>query len=212
MIKSTSSDDSACAQCPSLLNKLPLELRLNIYKLVLSADPEDSEDANNNSIMLNVAQHKARRDPVRGNRHNVFKIRDIGNDYFALMITCAKVHQEVMQHITLKIVWRLESTDILSCFLGTNRLVYFPTTITESRIQLLSNSTRVEVVIPEWDLWDQAPVELTRLGVQLHVPLTLKFIDQIYKGVESRGLVAAEDCWSQFAKINDVSGAGAEGH
>jgi hypothetical protein len=160
--------------------------------------------------MLNVAQHNSRRE--HGNRHNVYRLRDIGNDYFALMMTCAKFHQEVMQHISPKIVWRFESTDILSCLLGTNRQVYFPTTITKSRIQLLRNSTKVEVVIPEWDLWDQAPVELTRLGAQSHVPLTLKFIDQIYKGVESRGLVAAEDCWSQFAETNDVPGAGAEGH
>jgi hypothetical protein len=53
-------------------------------------------------------------------------------------------------------------------------------------------------MVPEWDLWDEAPVEPTRLVARLDLPLPLKFVDQVDKGVETRGLVAAEDCWKSF--------------
>lgn len=71
---------------------------------------------------------------------------------------------------------------------------------------MLSSAKKVEVVIPEWGFWNDAPVLLTRIGAQLKQPLSLKFIDKLDKGVESRGLVAVEDCWKEIvAKPEDES-------
>lgn len=54
----TVSDCSTSTQCQSLLNRLPLELRLDIYRLDLSAVSE----INNESLVTTIAQHKARRE------------------------------------------------------------------------------------------------------------------------------------------------------
>jgi hypothetical protein len=187
------SDDVAPVQ--SLL-KLPIELRLDIYQLVLSTTK--AEEENKRPITFTVAQHKARREPYHRKRLNVYKLGETSKDYVTLCTTCVTIRDEIQQHLTPKIAWRFDSADILSCFLGTNRLFDLPATTTETRIELLRKSNKVVIMIPEWDLWNEAPVELTRLGEKLAVPLPLKFVDQIDKGVESRGLVAAEDCWKLY--------------
>jgi hypothetical protein len=186
------------AQQQGLL-KLPLELRLDIYKLVLSSKNEgDNNNDNNEHLTFTVAKHKARRESPRGKRMNVIKLRHIAKDYLALSTTCTQLAEEIQLHVNKKIAWYFESTDVLSCFLGTNSQFHLPSTWTKSRIQLLAKSTRVGVMVPEWDLWDEAPVEPTRLAARLDLPLPLKFVDQVDKGVETRGLVAAEDCWKSF--------------
>jgi hypothetical protein len=192
------SDDDAQKQG---LLKLPLELRLDIYKLVLSSKNEEgnnNDDNNNEPFTFTVAKHKARREASRGKRMNVFKLSHVARDCLALSTTCTQLAEEVQLHVNKKITWCFESTDVLSCFPGTSRQFYLPDAITKSRTQLLAKSGRIVVVIPEWDLWDDAPAELTRLGENLAVPLPLKFVDQIDKGVESRGLVTAEDCWKLY--------------
>jgi hypothetical protein len=188
------------AQKQGLL-KLPLELRLDIYKLVLSSKNEEgnnNDDNNDEPSTFTVAKHKARREASRGKRMNVFKLSHVARDCLALSTTCTQLAEEIQLHVNKKITWYFESTDVLSCFLGTSRQFYLIDAITKSRTQLLAKSGRIVVVIPEWDLWDDAPAELTRLGAKLAVPLPLEFVDQIDKGVESRALVAAEDCWRSF--------------
>jgi hypothetical protein len=192
------SDDVAPVQ--SLL-KIPIELRLQIYQLVLSSKNEEgnnNDDNNDEPFTFTVAKHKARREASRGKRMNVFKLSHVARDCLALSTTCTQLAEEIQLHFNKKITWYFESTDVLSCFLGTNSQFYLPDAITKSRTQLLVKSGRVVVLIPEWDLWDDAPAELARLGAKLAVPLPLKFVDQIHKGVESRGLVAAEDCWKLY--------------
>jgi hypothetical protein len=191
------------AQKQGLL-KLPLELRLDIYKLVLSSKNEEGNNSDNNNnepFTFTVAKHKTRREASRRKRMNVFKLSNVARDCLALSTTCTQLAEEIQLYVNKKITWYFESTDVLSCFLGTNRQFNLPDAITKSRTQLLAKSGRVVVVIPEWDLWDDAPAELTRLGEQLAVPLPLKFVDQIDKGVESRGLVAAEDCWKLYTYV-----------
>jgi hypothetical protein len=192
------SDDVAPVQ--SLL-KIPIELRLQIYQLVLSSKNEEgnnNDDNNDEPFTFTVAKHKARREASRGKRMNVFKLSHVARDCLALSTTCTQLAEEIQLHVNKKITWYFESTDVLSCFLGTSRQFYLIDAITKSRTQLLAKSGRIVVVIPEWDLWDDAPAELTRLGAKLAVPLPLEFVDQIDKGVESRALVAAEDCWRSF--------------
>jgi hypothetical protein len=184
------------APMQSLL-KLPIELRLDIYQLVLSTIK--AEEANKSPITFTVAQHKARREPCRRERLNIFKLEDNSKDHVSLCATCVTIRDEIQQHLTPKIAWCFDLADILSCFLGTKRLFDLPATTTETRIELLRKSNKVVIMIPEWDLWNEAPVELTRLGTKLAVSLSLEFVDQIDKGVESRGLVAAVDCWKSFA-------------
>jgi len=124
-----------------------------------------------------------------------------------------------LHNITPKVVWHFESADVLSCFVGADREPRHPTAYTESRLNMLSSAKKVEVLIPEWGSWNDAPVLLTRIGswndapvlltrigAQLKRPLFLQFIDQLDKGVESRGLVTAEDCWKEIvAKFEDDS-------
>jgi hypothetical protein len=174
---------------------------LDIYKLVLSSKNEEgnnNDDNNDEPFTFTVAKHKARREASRGKRMNVFKLSHVARDCLALSTTCTQLAEEIQLHVNKKITWYFESTDVLSCFLGTSRQFYLIDAITKSRTQLLAKSGRIVVVIPEWDLWDDAPAELTRLGAKLAVPLPLEFVDQIDKGVESRALVAAEDCWRSF--------------
>jgi len=71
---------------------------------------------------------------------------------------------------------------------------------------MLSSAKKVEFLIPEWGSWNEVPVLLARIGAQLKQSLSLNFIDQLDKGVESRGLVAAEDCWKEIvAKLEEDS-------
>jgi hypothetical protein len=186
------------AQQQGLL-KLPLELHLDIYKLVLfSKNEEDNDNDHNAPFTFTVVKHKAHCESCRGKRRNVFKLSHVVRDCLALSTTCTQLAEEMQLHINENFTWYFESTDVLSCFLGTSLQFYLPDAITKSRTQLLAKSGRVVVVIPEWDLWGDAPAELTRLGEKLAVPLPMKFVDQIDKGVESRGLVAAEDCWKLY--------------
>jgi len=200
MIKLTSASTGDGAQ-QSFLLKLPFELRLTIYELALSPG---SEETDNESIKFTVAQHKLRRNPRSGNHLNIYRVKDTGKNQLALLSTCNLIKDEVLHNITDKVVWRFESTDVLSCFVGTNREFLRPAAYTESRLKMLSSAKKVEVLIPEWGSWNDAPVLLTRIGAQLKQPLSLQFIDQLDKGVESRGLVAAEDCWKEIVAKFEV--------
>ena len=145
-----------------------------------------------------MAQYKSRRNPHFGNRRNIYKVNDTGKNHLALISTCTQIKDEVLHNITNKVVWHFESTDVLSCIVSANREFRRPAAYAESRLKMLSSAKKVGVLIPEWDSWNDAPVLLTRIGAQLKQPLSLQFIDQLDKGVESRGLVTAEDCWKEI--------------
>lgn len=145
----------------SFLLKLPFELRMTIFKLALSTG---SEKHDNESIKFTMAQHKSRRNPHFGNRLNIYKVNGTVENHLTLISTCTQIKDELLHNITDKVVWRFESTDVLSCFIGTNRKFRCPTAYTESRLEMLSSAKKVEVLIPEWGSWNDAPVLLTRIG------------------------------------------------
>ena len=190
----------------SALLKLPFELRIAIYKLALIT--ESGENVNK-SITFTVS----RRAPHSNNRLNIYKVNSTSKEHLALIKTCAQIKDELVHNITKKIVWHFESTDVLTCFLGVNREFSRPTAYTETRLKMLIGAQGVEVLIPKWGSWDDAPVQLRRIAAQLHRPLSLKCIDELEKGVKSRGLIAAEDCWKAvMEKFEDKSTVQDEGN
>lgn len=142
--------------------------RIAIYKLALSTG---SEDHDSEPIKFTIAQNKSRRDPHSGDRLNIYKVNNTGKDHLALISTCTQMKDELLYNITNKIVGHFESADVLSCFVAANREFFRPAAYTESRLEMLSDAKKVETLIPEWGSWDEAFVQLARMGTQLHRPL-----------------------------------------